>query len=113
MDKIALVKALLCEGESGCGATTDGSFTGGSKIKIVILQRGWVFIGKFSQNGSMCKLSDAHCIRTWGTTKGLGELAEDGVQTNTKLDKVNDVQFHTLTSIAIIDCNDSVWKKVI
>ena len=42
-------------------------------IKIVILQRGWVMIGRFEKNGSECKLHDASVIRNWGTTKGLGE----------------------------------------
>ena len=83
----------------------------GSKIKIAILQRGWVFIGRFTQEGSMCKLADAYNVRTWGTTKGLGQLAEEGATSNTRLDKVNDVTFHELTAVALIDCNDSIWEK--
>lgn len=110
MDKIKLIKALLCEETKGCDSDFEVS---GSKAKIVILQRGWVFVGYFSKEGSTCKLSDAYCIRTWGTTKGLGELSEDGPTSNTKLDKVNDVTFHELTSVAIIDCNDGVWKKTL
>ncbi len=41
-------------------------------LKIVVLQRGWVMIGKFERNGSECKLHNASVIRCWGTTKGLG-----------------------------------------
>ncbi len=107
MDRLALVKALLCEKGDVC---EDSFVSEGSKIKIVILQRGWVFIGKFSQSGSRCKLTDAYNIRTWGTTKGLGELAENGKTDSTKLDKVNDVAFHELTVVATIDCNDKKWK---
>lgn len=59
----------------------------------------------------MCKLADAYNVRTWGTTKGLGELAADGPLSNTKLDKVNDVTFHELTTVALIDCDDSIWEK--
>ena len=110
MDKIALVKALLCE-ENGTGVCGSSFVVGGSKIKIVILQRGWIFIGKFSQNGSTCKLTDAYNIRSWGTTKGLGELAENGKTSSTKLDKVNDVSFHELTIVATIDCDDKIWSK--
>lgn len=47
-----------------------------SPIKIVVLQRGWVVIGRFERNGNDCKLHNAHIIRTWGTTNGLGELAK-------------------------------------
>lgn len=83
----------------------------GSMIKIVILQRGWIFIGKFEQSGSICKLTNAYNIRTWGTTKGLGELAQNGKTTNTKLDKVNDVSFHELTIIATMDCNFKAWHE--
>jgi hypothetical protein len=85
----------------------------GSEIKIAILQRGWVFVGRFSQEGSRCKMTDAYNIRTWGTTKGLGELAEGGKTDSTKLDKVNDLTFHELTIVALIDCSDVVWNKIL
>ena len=111
MNKIDIIKALISE-EGNDNCSTDFKVDG-SKIKIVILQRGWVFVGKFSKEGSSCKLTDAHNIRTWGTTNGLGELAESGTTGSTKLDKVNDVTFHELTSVAIIDCDDKVWSKLL
>ena len=80
-------------------------------IKIVILQRGWVYIGRFSQEGDMCTLLDAYNIRRWGTDKGLGQLASEGKQENTKLDKTGKVTFHILTSIALIDVNQELWKN--
>lgn len=110
MNKLEIVKALLSDDNSVKGEET---FNYGSDIKIVILQRGWVFVGKFSQVGSRCTLTNAKNIRTWGTTKGLGEIAEGGPTSSTKLDDVNDVSFHELTIIACIDCNDKVWNKVI
>ena len=33
-------------------------------IKIVILQRGWIVVGRFERNGSDCKMSNASVIRT-------------------------------------------------
>ena len=107
MNKLEIVKALLAD-----SAESETEY-GGSEVKIVILQRGWVFVGKFSKVGSACKLTDASNIRTWGTTKGLGELAEGGPTSNTKLDKVNDVAFHELSVVAMIDCEDKVWKKAL
>jgi hypothetical protein len=81
-------------------------------IKIVILQRGWVMVGKFERNGSECKLHNSSTIRTWGTTKGLGELAESGPLSATKLDKNNGlVEFDYLTVIATISCREDKWKK--
>ena len=60
---------------------------GEGPIKIVILQRGWCMVGKFERDGSNCKLRDAAVIRQWGTTRGLGQIAEGGATDLTKLDK--------------------------
>lgn len=82
-----------------------------SKRQIVILQRGWVVIGLYSvdKNGE-CHLSDASVIRNWGTEKGLGQLAESGPLTNTKIDPCPDLHFHPLTVIARMEVNESNWK---
>lgn len=81
------------------------------KIRIVILQRGWVFVGKYIAGAVECRLENASTIRTWGTTKGLGEIAENGPTSTTKLDPCPTVRFHPLTVIATIDTNESKWKQ--
>ena len=80
-------------------------------VKIVILQRGFVFVGRFSQDGSGCKLSQASCIRVWGTTRGLGEIATGGPTNKTVLDPCPDVRFHELTIVASIDCVEEKWNS--
>lgn len=81
-------------------------------LKIVILQRGWVMVGKFERKGSECKLFDASVVRSWGTTKGLGEIAENGPTSNTKLDPCYGVvEFDYLTVVACIACNEDKWSK--
>lgn len=82
-----------------------------STIRIVILQRGWIVIGRWSQDGDMCALDTAYVIRVWGTTKGLGELALEGKTLSTKLDKAGHVDFHILTVVAVLHCKESVWDK--
>lgn len=83
-----------------------------SSTRIVILQRGWVMVGKYSRDGDNCRLTNANVIRNWGTTKGLGELAADGPKKDTKLDPTNGlVEFHRLTEIATIVCNEAKWEK--
>lgn len=82
-----------------------------SNIKIVILQRGWVMIGRWSENGDMCSLDNAYVIRSWGTSKGLGELALEGKQSNTKLDKAGHVDFHKLTVVATMNAREDLWDK--
>lgn len=80
--------------------------------KIIILQRGWVMVGKFEKNGNECKLHNASVIRVWGTTKGLGELAISGPTDSTKLDPCGGVvEFDSLTVVAALSVDESKWKK--
>jgi hypothetical protein len=80
------------------------------EIKIVILQRGWVYVGRLSKVGNECKLTNASCIRTWGTTKGLQELV-NGVTSKTVLDKCEGtVEFDWLTVVHTITVNQDKWK---
>lgn len=82
-------------------------------IKIVVLQRGWIYVGRFERNGNDCKLHNSYCIRTWGTTKGLQELV-NGVTSSTKLDKCEGiVEFDYLTVIHTITINPEKWKNLI
>lgn len=81
-------------------------------LKIVVLQRGWVLIGRFQEHGltTKCRLNNAQVIRSWGTTQGLGELALKGKQPNTKLDPTNGVvEFDSLTMVLSISAKESAW----
>lgn len=85
-------------------------FTG--DIKIVVLQRGWVYIGRFERTGNDCKLHNSYCIRTWGTTNGLQELV-NGATSSTKLDKCDGVvEFDWLTVVHTITVNKESWKQI-
>lgn len=82
------------------------------EYKIVVLQRGWVVVGKMEREGSQCKLHNAAVIRNWGTTKGLGEIAEAGPKKDTKLDPCNGVvEFDYLTVILTIAVNEAKWQS--
>jgi hypothetical protein len=76
---------------------------------IVILQRGWVFIGNLSKDGEEFTLSDAQNIQRWGTTDGLGQLAISGPTSSTQLKPAGTVRFHELTVVARIDVDESKW----
>ena len=83
-------------------------------IKIVILQRGNVVVGRLSadkDNKDMMVLGNSAVIRRWGTTKGLGQIASGGPTSGTVLDKTPTIRFHVLTTIAIIDCEVSKWES--
>lgn len=67
--------------------------------QIVVLQRGWVVVGDFSQEGCQCILNNASVIRVWGTDKGLGQLSIDGPLNGTILDHCEPCRFHELNII--------------
>ena len=79
--------------------------------KIVILQRGWVMVGRLTRDGDQCKLHNAAVVRIWGTTNGLPEIANNGPTAKTQLDKCDGVvEFHALTVIATLSCNEAKWS---
>lgn len=80
-------------------------------VRIVILQRGWVVVGKFSQVGSECRLENAAVIRNWGTTKGIGEIADGGPTPSTKLDESPTIVFHEMAVVAMILCRGEKWAS--
>lgn len=100
------MKTVIIDDTEYAPLTTTGD------VKIVILQRGWVMVGRFERNGSDCKLFNASVIRSWGTKKGLGEIAKDGPTKDTVLDPCNGlVEFDYLTVVATISCDEKSWKK--
>jgi len=61
------------------------------KLAIVVLDRGFVYIGNVSVNEQWCRITDAANIRYWGTTRGLGQLALEGPQSATRIDSVGSI----------------------
>lgn len=76
--------------------------------RIVIAQRGWVYVGIWNEDGDDITLTDAKCIRIWGTKNGLGELC-NGPLPDTKLDYIGVVRLHRLSIVASLDVTDGVW----
>jgi hypothetical protein len=74
-----------------------------SNVRILVLQRGWVVVGNYSEEGDECVLTDASVIRRWGTTKGLGQLAS-GPLADTVLDACGTVRAHKLAVVMQIEC---------
>ena len=103
IDKI-VIKGITYVPESSIKQEFEGD------IKIVVLQRGWIYVGKFEKDGNHCKLHNSYCIRSWGTTKGLQELV-NGITSSTKLDKCEGiVEFDWLTVIHTITVNSENGK---
>ena len=77
---------------------------------IVILQRGWVMVGKLQKKGEYFKLLEGQVIRRWGTSNGLGELAIKGKLRETILEPTPETSFHELTMIGAIKCDPKKWE---
>jgi len=79
-------------------------------IYIAVLQRGWIAVGYRSvTDGGDFSLSNAAHIRVWGTTKGLGEIADDGPTLKTVLDFCPTIEYNPLTAIMHIRCREAAW----
>lgn len=79
---------------------------------IVVLDRGFVYIGHTSDDGRYVRIRNAHCIRRWGTTAGLGQLAREGKQSDTKLDAAGDVLAPFSELKHLIRCEAGKWKSL-
>lgn len=78
-------------------------------LQIVVLQRGWVYVGQVKQSGDYYELTDGACIRRWGTTKGIGQLATNGPTTNTELEPSETVRFHEAGKVLMVECVEDKW----
>lgn len=82
-----------------------------SSIKIVVVDRGWVFIGNVFKGSDSTLIKNAHVIRRWGTCEGLGELCIKGKLQNTILEKCLDVEIPLKSIIAFFDCDQEKWNN--
>ena len=73
-----------------------------SEVRIVVLQRGWVVVGRWHRDGDDVTITDAQVIRRWGTSTGLGELV-NGPTSSTTLDPGGTIRTHVLGVVLTID----------
>lgn len=83
--------------------------TEATEKQIVVGQRGWVFVGDVSEDGDDIVIGNAQNIRRWGTTKGLGQLA-NGPLADTKYDPYGVVRLPKLSVVARINVAEGAWS---
>jgi hypothetical protein len=106
---LAEVRELI-GGTTSSDGQSNGQAIGTGDIKIVVLQRGWVAVGRLFQDGPYCRLENAMTIRRWGTSRGLGQIANGGpIIDKTVLDDAGTLRFHELTIVAAFDCDQTKW----
>jgi len=81
--------------------------------RILVLQRGWVAVGDYSEStdGNEVSLTNASIIRRWGTTKGLGEIAANGPTKDTKLDACPTIRVHRLGVVLSMEVAEDKWTR--
>lgn len=77
---------------------------------IVVIDRGFVYVGNVRVEGEWCIIRDALNIRRYGTTAGLGELALKGPQESTVLDEVGVVRAPMRAVISLIETEAAKWS---
>tara|TARA_R100000781_G_scaffold71264_1_gene44680 strand:- start:482 stop:751 length:270 start_codon:yes stop_codon:yes gene_type:complete len=82
-----------------------------SGVAIVVVDRGFVYVGDVDIDADWCIINNARNIRKWGTTKGLGQLALDGPTNETVLDAVGTVRVPLRAVVSVIDTQQLLWPK--
>ena len=70
---------------------------------IVVLDRGFVYVGNVTEDADRITITAAKNIRQWGTKDGLGELRR-GPLASTKLDDAGDVVVYKRAVMHFIKC---------
>jgi hypothetical protein len=77
---------------------------------IVVADRGFVYVGSVVVSDDWCVVTDARNVRKYGTTKGLGQLAQEGPQTDTVLDSAGTVRIPLRGVMHLIETEVSKWN---
>lgn len=72
-------------------------------LRIVVLERGFVYVGNAVVDSDFVTLTNARNIRRWGTSSGLGELI-NGPLKETKVDPCGDLLIPLRSVIHFIQC---------
>ena len=98
------------KGKAGGTAGSSGTYVYHG-LQLVILDRGFVYVGDVKTDSDWCVVVNAKNVRRWGTTKGLGQLALKGPLPNTQLDDTGTVRAPMGAVISLIACNQRKWKR--
>lgn len=85
-----------------------------SNLFIIIEINGLVNVGVLREGNDAFLVDCEKCatIRIWGTSAGLGELAQKGPLPQTTLDRKGNVRINKMHVIEIIECHDNAgWHK--
>lgn len=78
---------------------------------VVVLDRGFVYVGEARRTGDMLRIQDARNIRYWGTDKGLHQLVLSGPTSKTRLDEAANIQAPMRAVISIHETDAGKWTQ--
>ena len=84
-----------------------------TNLQIAVLDHGFVYVGHCAlQPDGNLTIRFAHCLRRWGTTRGLGEIALGGPTAKTQMDLTGTVHVPASALISLIDCDPAKWDGI-
>jgi hypothetical protein len=96
---------LIVNGEKYEKVTDTGN------LKILNLPYGNNIVGRIALDDDKYIVSSAAVIRRWGTTRGLGEIANNGPTSETILDDCPNLTIHKTAVIYLMDCEEDKWDR--
>lgn len=81
-------------------------------IKIVVLDRGFVYVGRVTEKDDRIEVSDAKNIIRWGTSKHIAELYRGPLE-NTRLGDSCSFIAYRHNVIHIINVDQDAWDNVL
>ena len=104
---IRQARQLAAQFSNAAPAATPGRVNHG--WNIVVLDRGFVYVGAVSTDDRWLYIEDAANIRRWGTTRGLGGLVT-GPKPETKLDPTGNVKAPLSALVHLIEVEARQWE---
>ena len=78
---------------------------------VVVLDRGFVYVGDCHRDGDLLVMPAGRNVRYWGTDKGLHQLVVSGPTKDTKIDAPAIVRIPWRAIISLHVTEESLWKK--
>jgi hypothetical protein len=78
---------------------------------VVVLDRGFVYVGEVLRKGDMYVMPSGRNIRYWGTDKGLHQLVTSGPTEKSKVDAPAFVRIPARAVISLHETDGALWKN--
>ncbi len=81
-----------------------------SSIEIVVIDHGFVYVGRCEYQAHSVTIHGARCLIRWGTTEHLGQL-RNGPRDETKLGASCTVEVKQARINHVIEVDQDAWKE--